>query len=143
MTCNYFCSKKWKQFYFLKFQIMVVHTHTHTHTHTHRVWGNKGRLGPVHSCHSLIRPQGWPEHTSFLHQRAHLIPVSVTTLSTHGRCVWTRWSPIKCWGYIFKRRLGWSVPKQKTRNHIHLTTDADNITVKPLVVYFDKVINAY
>lgn len=46
-------------------------------------------------------------------------------------------------GHIFKEKARMTDPNQKTKDHLHLHTNAHDVTVELLVVYFDKIINAY
>lgn len=46
-------------------------------------------------------------------------------------------------GHIFKEKARMTVPNQKTKDHLHLHTNAHDVTAELSVVYFDKIINAY
>lgn len=102
-------------------------THTQTHTHT-EFEGTKADLDqsipvPPSSNHRvglntpLFSIEG---HILFRSQFLLLAPMGAMCGPDDHR--------LSAGVIFFKRRLGWSVPKQKTRNHIHLPTDADNIT---------------
>lgn len=68
---------------------------------------------------------------------------AATLISTSGATCGFRCSLIKCWAYLYKekaRNNPFQTRKPRTSN---LPTNANNITVELLVVYFGKIINAH